>query len=65
MVAIQKGAVKFNSIRAMARTLAAKTGEPESRVYIRLWKRMNAGKNASVAFHAPTRTYNRNEVVAA
>lgn len=57
MVTIQKGAVKFNSIRAMARTLAAKTGEPEARCYMRLYMRLRMGKNASKAFHAPARSY--------
>lgn len=57
MVAVKKGAVKFNSIRKMAETLAAKTGEPVNRVYMRLYMRMRAGKNASVAFHKPKRKY--------
>lgn len=64
-VQVTKGAVKFNSIRAMAETLAAKTGEPVNRVYIRLYMRMRAGKNASKAFHAPKRKYTMQETVAA
>lgn len=56
-VQVQKGAVKFNSIRDMANSLASKTGEPVNRVYIRLWKRMNSGKTSSVAFHAKPRKY--------
>lgn len=59
MVQVQKGAVKFESIKAMAASLAAKTGEPEGRVYIRLYMRMRAGKNASKAFHQVKRKYNR------
>ena len=56
-VQVKKGAVKFNSIKAMAVALAAKTGEPVERVYIRLYQRMRAGMNASKAFHVPARKY--------
>ena len=58
-VQVQKGAVKFESIKAMAVSLAAKTGEPMERVYIRLYMRMRSGKNASKAFHQVKRKYNR------
>lgn len=56
---VQKGAVKFNSIMDMARSLAAKTNEPVSRAYIRIYKRMKAEKSASVAFHQKPRQYVR------
>lgn len=59
-VQVQKGAVKYHSIRDMAVSLAAKTGEPVDRVYIRLYMRMRAGKNASKAFHTPKRKYRLN-----
>lgn len=58
-IVIAKGAVKFGSIKAMARSVAAKSGEPESRVYIRLWKRLKAGKVPSKAYHAKPRVYVR------
>lgn len=57
MVQVQMGAVKFTSIRAMAQTLSAKTGEPEQRVYMRLYMRMRAGKKAGTAFQKPKRKY--------
>lgn len=60
---VAKGAVKFKSIRAMARSVAAKTGEPMERVYIRLYKRLDAGKPASEAYHAKPRKYVRSVVV--
>ena len=59
MVQVQKGAVKFNSIMDMAKSHAAKSGEPVQRVYIRLWKRMKHGMNASKAFHNKPRKYTR------
>ena len=61
-IVVKKGAVKFNSIRDMARSIAAKTGEPVDRVYIRLWKRLEAGKPASSAYAAKTRKYERRKV---
>ena len=65
-VKVQKGAVKFNSIAAMVRTICEKTGEPYARVYIRTWKRLKeAEKSASVAFHAPKRKYVMQEGAAA
>lgn len=62
MVQVQKGAIKFNSIRDMAKVLSAKTGEPEARVYIRLYMRMRANKSASQAFHAKPRKYVRKTI---
>lgn len=43
MVQVQYGAVKYPSIKAAAAAVAAKTGEPVNRVYIRMWKRMEKG----------------------
>lgn len=59
-VQVQKGAVKFNSIRDMANSLASKTGEDANRVYMRLYMRMRSGKNASKAFHQKARKYTIN-----
>lgn len=59
---VTKGAVKFNSIMDMARSIAAKSGEPLDRVYIRLWKRLEAGKVASKAYHTKPRKYVRRVV---
>ncbi len=57
-IQVNKGAVKFKSIAAMARSVAAKTGEPVSRVYIRVWKRINElGMSASEAYHNEARSY--------
>lgn len=42
-VAIQYGAVKYKSIRAAAEAIAAKSGEPVGRVYIRLYMRKRMG----------------------
>lgn len=60
MVQVQMGAIKFNSIRAMAVKLAAKTGEPVSRCYMRLYMRMRAGKKAGTAFQKKARKYTIN-----
>lgn len=51
MVQVQKGAVKFESIKAMA----AKAGIS----YITMYMRLRAGKSASKAFHGKVRKYNR------
>lgn len=59
MVTISKGAVKFKSIRAMARSIAAKTNEPENKVYMRLYMRLRMGTNVSQAYHKPARPYNQ------
>lgn len=57
-VQVNKGAVKFKSIAAMARSLASKTNEPVSRVYIRVWKRINElGMSVSEAYHTEARSY--------
>lgn len=59
-VQVNKGAVKFKSIRAMARSVAAITGEPVSRVYIRVWKRINElGFTVSEAYHMEARKYEK------
>lgn len=39
MVTMQYGSVTFKSIRAAAEAMAAKTGEPVDRVYMRLYMR--------------------------
>ncbi len=49
----------FNSIMEAAKLVAAQTGEPESRVYIRFWKRINAGKKVASALKSPPRQYVR------
>lgn len=57
-VSVNKGAVKFKSIAAMARSVAKTTGEPYNRVYIRCWKRINElGMTASEAYHNEPRVY--------
>lgn len=43
MVMISYGAVKYKSIRKAAEAVAAKTGEPVSRVYMRLYMRKRLG----------------------
>lgn len=43
MVVVQYGAVKYPSIKAAAAAVAAKTGEPVSRAYMRLYMRKRAG----------------------
>lgn len=58
-IVIAKGAVKFKSLRAMARSLSTKTGEPEDRVYIRMYMRLRKGKPASKAYHEKPRKYVR------
>ncbi len=63
-IQVNKGAVKFKSIAAMARSVASKTGESHSRVYIRIWKRINElGMSVSEAYHNEARSYNMNVIV--
>lgn len=58
-IQVNKGAVKFKSIAAMSRSIAAKTGEPKGRVYIRVWKRINElGMSVSEAYCIEKRKYN-------
>lgn len=59
---VSKGAVKFHSIMDMARSIAAKSGEPLDRVYIRCYMRLKSGKPASKAYHAKPRKYVRRVV---
>lgn len=61
MVNVQMGAIKFNSIRDMAKSVAAKTGEPENRVYMRLYMRMRAGAKPGTAFQKKARKYSMND----
>lgn len=56
-VSIKYGAVKFKSIRAAAESIAAKTGEPVNRVYIRLYMRKRNG--AKKPLWSKPRKYNR------
>lgn len=57
-IEVQKGAVKFKSIAAMARSVAKHTNEPVNRVYIRVWKRINElGMSISEAYHKEIRQY--------
>lgn len=57
-ISVNKGAVKFKSIAAMARSKAKETGEPYNRVYIRIWKRLNEGnKSGQTAYAKHTRVY--------
>lgn len=51
MVQVQKGAVKFESIKAMDQS----AGIP----YITLYMRLRAAKSPSKAFHGKVRKYNR------
>lgn len=51
----------FNSIMEAAKLQAAASGEPVSRVYIRLWKRLNAGKKVATAISKAPRVYVRKE----
>lgn len=59
MVTVQKGAVKFKSIRAAAESLSVKTGEPVNRVYMRTYMRLRFGQSASKAFHTKPRKYQK------
>lgn len=47
----------FKSIMEAAQLVASQTGEPVQRVYIRLWKRLNAGKKVASAIKTPARPY--------
>lgn len=42
-VQVNYGAVTYPSIKAAAIAVAKQSGEPVSRVYIRMWKRMEKG----------------------
>lgn len=65
-IQVNKGAVKFKSIAAMARSVAKHTGEPVSRVYIRMWKRINElDMSVSEAYHNEARKYEMKEQIAA
>lgn len=49
----------FKSLKEAARKVAEKTGEPENRVYIRMYMRLRSGKSAVVAMNKAPRQYNR------
>lgn len=53
-IQVNKGAVKFKSIREAA----ASAGIP----YITMYMRMRAGKTASKAYHKPVRKYTKRNV---
>lgn len=57
MVIVQMGAIKFNSIRDMAKSVASKTGEDVNKVYMRIYMRMRAGQKAGTAFQKKARKY--------
>lgn len=47
----------FNSLKEAARKVAEKTGEPENRVYMRMYMRRRAGKPAATVMYKPARQY--------
>lgn len=53
MKTVQKGAVKFNSIAAMA--------EKAGVTYITMYMRLRSGKTPSQAFHQKVRKYTKKE----
>lgn len=57
MVMVQSGAVKFKSVRKAAEAVAAKTGEPVQRVYMRLYMRLRAGVASGTAVQKKARKY--------
>ena len=61
-ISLGKKKKSFNSIMEAAKLIAAQTGEPVSRVYIRSWKRLNSGKTVASAMKQPPRQYVRKMV---
>ena len=53
----------FNSIMEAAKVVAAQTGEPIERSYMRLYMRMRVGKKPVTAMKAPARKYVRKHMV--
>lgn len=49
----------YPSIKAAAMAQAQVTGEPVGRVYIRMWKRLNAGSKPATAMRKAARKYVR------
>lgn len=56
----------YTSIREAAKVVAANTGEPVERIYMRMYMRMRAGMKPVTAMHKAPRKYVRqqNEAVA-
>ena len=52
----------YKSIMEAAKTVAAKTGEPVDRVYIRMYMRMRSGKKVVTAMKQAPRKYERKVV---
>jgi len=61
-ISLGKKKKSFNSIMEAAKVQATTSGEPVQRVYIRLWKRINAGKTVASALKSPPRQYVRQSV---
>ena len=53
----------FKSIMEAAKVVAASSGEPVSRVYIRMWKRLHSGQKVCSAMKQAPRKYVRREQV--
>lgn len=62
-ISLGKKKKTFNSIMEAAKVVASQTGEPVQRVYIRMWKRLNAGKKPVTAMKQAPRKYVRKEQV--
>lgn len=52
----------FNSIMEAAKLVAAQTGEPLERVYMRCYMRLRSGKKVATALKQPPRQYVRKNV---
>ena len=61
-ISLGKKKKSFNSIMEAAKLIAAQTGEPVSRVYIRIYMRMRAGKPVGSALQRKPRQYVRKMV---
>lgn len=53
----------FKSIMEAAKLVAAQTGEPVQRVYIRLWKRLHSGKPVRQAVTKAPRPYMKKQII--
>ncbi len=54
---VNKGAIKYKSIKAMAESMSKKTGIK----YMTIYMRLRMGMSVSEACHKPVRAYNRKE----
>lgn len=61
MVTINKGAIKFKSVKAAYES--AKKKQPDLK-YITFYMRIRAGKPVSEAYHAKVRKYERKQIAA-